>query len=230
MALQTNDGLGALTQLRAFLAQEGFPPNTKLPPEREFRNILGVSRGELRKALAVLESEGEVWRHVGKGTFIGAKPADDLFSFSAISEQTSPAEVIRTRIVVEPAIAREAALQATADNIREMRGCLKGSHEARTWRQYESWDNELHSAIARATRNTLLVAMCATMNTVRRAVVWGQLRPNQVKPPLDHHSFAEHEAIVDAIEQRDMQQAAEQMRSHLLSVQQAILEIQKSAE
>ncbi|MBT3361543.1 MAG: FadR family transcriptional regulator [Rhodospirillales bacterium] len=230
MALQTNDGLGALTQLRAFLAQEGFPPNTKLPPEREFRNILGVSRGDLRKALAVLEGEGEVWRHVGKGTFIGTKPAEDMFSFSTISEQTSPAEVIRTRIIIEPVIAREAAIQATADNIREMRGCLKGSREARSWRQYESWDNKLHSAIAAATRNTLLVSMCGTMNTVRRAVVWGQLRPNKVKPPANHHSFAEHEAIVDAIEQRDMQQAADRMRCHLVSVQQAILEIQKNAE
>ena len=230
MALQTNDGLGALTQLRAYLAQEDFAPNAKLPPEREFRSILGVTRGDLRRALAILESEGEVWRHVGKGTFIGTKPTDDLFSFSAISEQTSPADVMRTRILIEPVIAREAALQATGDNIREMRACLKGSRMARSWRHYESWDNKLHTAIALATRNTLLVAMCETMNTVRRAVAWGQLRPTQVKPSDDHHSFAEHEAIVEAIEQRDMQQAADRMRCHLVSVQEAILEIQQNAE
>src|SRR3546814_6411843 len=71
-----DQGQGALTQMRAYLAQRDLPANSRLPPERELCDILGVSRGELRKALAVMESNGELWRHVGKGTFIGARPAD----------------------------------------------------------------------------------------------------------------------------------------------------------
>jgi len=67
-------GQSALTQLRAYLAQRELPPEARLPPERELSEILGVSRGELRKALAILEGQGELWRHVGKGTFVGARP------------------------------------------------------------------------------------------------------------------------------------------------------------
>ena len=41
----------ALTQLRAFVAQQDVASETRLPPERELCEMLGVSRGELRKAL-----------------------------------------------------------------------------------------------------------------------------------------------------------------------------------
>lgn len=225
MVLQTGDRTGALTQVRAYLAQQQLPANSRLPPERELGSILGVSRGDLRKALAILENEGEVWRHVGKGTFIGTKPFDNLSTISAISAQTSPSEVMRTRILIEPVIAREAALHATADDITEMRACLKASYHARSWRHYENWDNKLHTAIARAARNTLLLAMFDTMNTVRRAVVWGRLRPAQSKPPRDHHSFAEHNTVVEAIEERDLNTAADRMRRHLITVRDSMLEI-----
>jgi DNA-binding FadR family transcriptional regulator len=49
-------------------------------------------------------------------------------------------------------------------------------------------------------------------------VVWGRLRPAAARPPASHHSFAEHEAIVRAIEERDRDAAARAMRLHLQSV------------
>ena len=69
--MQTKVAEGALIQLRAWLAQRDLPEDGRLPPERELIEILGVTRGELRKALAALENNGELWRHVGKGTFRG---------------------------------------------------------------------------------------------------------------------------------------------------------------
>ncbi len=77
---------GALTQLRAWLAQRDASDSSRLPPERELCELLGVSRGELRKALDVLEREGEVWRHVGKGTFVGIRPFEELTSVRAIAQ------------------------------------------------------------------------------------------------------------------------------------------------
>ena len=65
-----------VTQLRGYLAQIQLPDDGRLPPERELAAALGVSRTELRKALDVLESEGQLWRHVGKGTFVGSRPLD----------------------------------------------------------------------------------------------------------------------------------------------------------
>ena len=229
MDQEAGDGRGALTQLRAYLAQSDLPGNAKLPPERELVEILGVSRGDLRKALAVLESEGELWRHVGKGTFVGARPIDELSTVAAISGKTNPAEVMRTRLLIEPVIAREAALNATAEDIAEMRNCLKG-REARTWRFYENWDNRLHRTIAQSTHNVLMLAMFDTLNTVRRAVVWGRLRPAGDRPEPNHHSFAQHDALVSAIEDRDLRTAEFAMRTHLIDVARNLLEVSEAAE
>ena len=216
-------GQSALTQTRAYLAQRRLAPGTRLPPERELCEILGVSRGDLRKALAILESRGELWRHVGKGTFVGARPASELVSVGAIAAQTSPAEVMRARLAIEPELAREAALHANADDVRTLHLCLAGARGSETWRQYESWDNRLHRAIAEAAHNALLLAVFDTINAVRRAVVWGRLREDGFRPPADHHSFAEHEAIVRAIEERELGAAAERMRLHLRNVQAHLL-------
>lgn len=224
------DGAGVLTQLRAYLAQQEPPPGTRLPAERELCGLLGVSRGELRKALSALEASGEVWRHVGKGTFTGARPVEERVSIAAVASRCSPAEVMRARLLIEPELAREAALAASAADMDEMRLCLAGSRAAQTWRQYETWDNRLHRAIATATHNALLLTLFDTLNGVRRAVVWGRLRPDILKPPADHHSFAEHEAIVAAIAERDMSASASSMRSHLQKVQRGLLQIAEAAE
>jgi DNA-binding FadR family transcriptional regulator len=217
------DPQGTLTQLRAFLAQAPLSVDSRLPPERDLCQQLGVSRGELRKALATLEAEGQLWRHVGKGTFIGARPAESLADLSVATSRTNPAEVMQTRILIEPEITRLAALNATAADIAEMRTCMARSRSAATWRQYESWDNRLHRAIAEATGNALLLAMFDTLNAVRRAVVWGRLRANRTRPDPDHHSFAEHEEIVRAIADRDMNEAAQAMRRHLQTVERKLL-------
>lgn len=223
-------GQSALTQLRAYLAQQGLPPSSRLPPERELSEVLGVSRGELRKALAILEKRGELWRHVGKGTFVGARPVSELVPVAAIAAQTNPAEVMRARLVIEPELAREAALHATAEDIAAMRLSVAGARSAETWRQYENWDNRLHRAIAEAGHNALLLAVFDTLNAVRRTVVWGRLRDEAPKPPVDHHSFAEHDAIVTAIEERDLAAAATRMRLHLRQVQALLLDQHQSPD
>jgi DNA-binding FadR family transcriptional regulator len=223
VAIDGSDGIAALAQLRAYLSRAALPPDSRLPPERRLSQTLGVSRAELRKALAVLESEGQLWRHVGKGTFLGSRPLNTMADVAAMTQQTNPAEVMKTRLLLEPEIARLAALNATPAQIAEMRVCMKKSREAGSWRQYESWDNRLHRVIGEATQNNLLLALLDTLNAVRRAVAWGRLRANPVKPDPDHHSFAEHDAIVEAIADRDMARAASCMRRHLESVERNLL-------
>ena len=93
-----DEAQGALTQLRAYLAQQDLHANAQLPPEREFCEVLGVSRGELRKALAVLEENGELWRHVGKGTFVGTRPFEEITGVAEIAAASNPREVMHARL------------------------------------------------------------------------------------------------------------------------------------
>lgn len=214
-----DDHLGALVQLRAYLAQEQLPANTRLPPERQLCEIIGASRGELRKALAVLEAEGSIWRHVGKGTFVGAPPSLEHYNLVEAAQRTNPAEVMRARIAIEPILAGEAALNTKPADIEAMRDCLARSRTAATWRQYEACDNRLHKLIAEGAHNEVLSAVYDVLAGIRRTVVWGRLRRDGPRPPADHHSFAEHEVIVAAIAERDRLAAMAAMQSHLRSVE-----------
>ena len=220
----------ALSRLRTYLAQIEMPLDSRLPPERELAETLGVTRAGLRKALSVLEAENQIWRHVGKGTFIGSRPIETLADVAAITRRTNPAEVMRTRLVLEPEVARMAALNATSAHIAEMRTCMQRTRAAQSWRQYEAWDNRLHRVIAESTQNALLLALLDTLNAVRRAVVWGRLRVDKVKPAPNHHSFEDHEAIVAAIEDRDLNRAAAAMRAHLENVERNLLRARPSAD
>lgn len=68
------------TALRQRLAPGRARPGDRLPPEKELAYSLGVSRGTLRLALERLESNGEVNRRQGSGTFVGRVALPAAFS------------------------------------------------------------------------------------------------------------------------------------------------------
>jgi len=68
------------TALRQRLAPGRARPGDRLPPEKELADSLGVSRGTLRLALERLESNGEVNRRQGSGTFVGRVAMPPAFS------------------------------------------------------------------------------------------------------------------------------------------------------
>lgn len=223
-AEQHDEAAGVLTQLRAFIAASDPSPGVRLPPERELAEALGVTRAELRKGLAALEAEGLLWRHVGKGTFFGARPAVANATVTALARTTNPHEVMRARSALEPEITRLAALNATDQEIQRLRETSQRCRSAITWRQYEAMDALLHHQIARASHNGLLIGLLDILNAVRRTVTWGRLRVEPERPPVDHHSFAEHDRIVEAIAARDLAAAEAAMRAHIETVARKLLE------
>ncbi|WP_424971780.1 FadR/GntR family transcriptional regulator [Dinoroseobacter sp. S76] len=223
LTLITDDGHSALVQLRAFIANQKIATGQRLPPERELVDLLGVTRNDLRKALALLEAEGSIWRHVGRGTFVGARPDAEASSLPSTAERASPVEVMNARILIEPALAGFAAVHASSADLKELRTIADRCRNARNWREYEAQDNALHRAIAEASNNTVLTAVFDTLNSIRRTVVWGRDRGNDGPPPADHHSFDQHDRILDAINNRDAEMARAEMRQHLDSVSQKLL-------
>ena len=127
---------GALTQLRALLAQQDYIAGSRLPSERNLCEALGVTRNALRKALATLEAEGQIWRHVGRGTFVGPSNIAVADETKALASQTNPPNVMEARLSMEPELARLAALHATTDDIDQMMLCLTRSANASEWRVY----------------------------------------------------------------------------------------------
>lgn len=208
--------------LKQFISDQGLQHNQRLPPERVLCDRFGVSRAALRKALADLEADGLIWRHVGRGTFVGAQPVLNLADIAYLGELASPGQVMIARIALEPELARLAAAYGTRNDFDAILDWTRRCQKARDWRSYEAADNNLHRAIARATHNKILLHLFDTLNTVRRSTVWGQRRTTAA-PAADHFSFNQHHAIHDAIVAREGSRAAEAMRTHLQSVRDHVL-------
>lgn len=184
---------------------------------------LGVSRATLRKALDVLERDGTIWRHVGKGTFVAdAAPISSDNILSELGRQLTPFRMMRARIAIEPGIAREAAMNASGDTLGRMTQAIARSRQAQTWADYEAEDDVFHRTLAEASDNRLLLALFDQLNDVRRAVAWGNVKRDNQRPLPDHISFAEHDAIAAAILDRNSVAAGDAMRAHLLSVAQRL--------
>lgn len=209
-------------RLRQFVTDSRFEHNARLPSERDLCVKLNVKRGELRKALSQLEADGLVWRHVGRGTFIGSRPVLNLNDVGYLEKLARPMKVIEARLAIEPELARLAAIHGAKLDFDEIRTCSQKCENARDWRSYEAWDNNFHLAIAKATHNKVLIHLFETLNVVRRSIVWGQLRSSTL-PPRTHASFAQHEAIIAAISARDASGADALMREHLVSVRDRVI-------
>ena len=204
-----------LSTVRQWLGAARFGTSSRLPAERELAAQFCVSRAELRKVLAVLEEKGQIRRHVGRGTFIVQDAAALAPDGEDIAARTSPMAAMQARGVIEPELARLAALNATSAQIGEMRDLCARMRRASSWEAYAELDWRLHNVIAEATGNVLLVEIQLLLNGVRRYVVWGSLIKRPVGPPADYHSFGEHEQLVDAIETRDGDAAMQAMLAHL---------------
>ena len=221
LGTETPETLG---RLEAWLAERGIGAGDRLPAERTLSEALGVTRSELRKALAVLEARGALRRRVGHGTYLSGvrdgQPARP--EVAGLVQRTSPHDAMMARLALEPELAGLAAIHATPAQLAEIRRLAAAIRTAPSWADYERLDAEFHQAIAEAGRNALLAELYRILNAVRVSVVWPRLDVPDAAPPPGYHSFAEHDAILDALDRRDRAGAARAMRAHLRSTRETL--------
>jgi len=205
-----------LARLRTFLDETAQRGEERLPPEPRLSEALGVSRGRLRTLLNKLEEEGAIWRHVGKGTFVGPR---QLIDGSVSSASFSVDDIFHARLVLEPQLAAEAAVHATVEDIELMATCLDEMRQAGSLLQWKRLDERLHRLIAQATHNVLLLTLYDTLRAQMKSTL--DRRIEQVfgaEPGPKDDTDSEHLRIVDAIRDHDPVAAEANMNRHLRSV------------
>jgi DNA-binding FadR family transcriptional regulator len=213
----------ALRQMRSFIEQGHFETEGRLPPERELAAQLRVGRSTLRKALEILEAEGEIWRHVGQGTFVGRRSSKlQVETFLSLTK-VSPKELLDARLVLEPAIAAAAAVTAQPPDIAYMKMAAEKRENTKQPEAYNLWDHQLHLAIAEATRNPIMVALLEQLNSLRRAPTWTSYKKDRMKEPFYSLSKQQHREIIAAIEQHDAARAFRAMKNHIVGVHEGFL-------
>jgi DNA-binding FadR family transcriptional regulator len=211
---------GGLNPLQRFVETSGLEEGDRLPPERELAAMLGISRRNLRRSLARMEVEGRVWRGVGRGTFLGARPLPTR-SVEAW-ELASPLQIIEARLALEPAIAAAAARNASTRDLASIDNCVRKNLEAGSDPDWGLWDAAFHRALAEATQNPILLSVMDGLAKARAQSEWGALRRATVDHEARRMYAAEHRGILEAVRRRDAEEAASAMRAHLRSVRDAL--------
>ncbi|MFO1158671.1 MAG: FCD domain-containing protein [Reyranellaceae bacterium] len=201
--------------IESIMARRKLGLGSKLPTERELAEELGQTRHAVRRALGRMEAQGKIWRHVGRGTFVGTAPDTDPTDIGAMLSHTSPRQIVETRQILEPQIAAMAAVHATPAQIEAIEDAYRRCASARNMDSYETWDEAFHRAIVAATGNTMLMALHEVLNRARKDVVWGTLRKAMLRPERREHYSSEHARVVEAIRNRDLVAAAAAMRGHI---------------
>lgn len=207
-------------RLRQFIlagaAAGAFAPGVRLPTEREFARRFGLPRNAVRRTLAQLEAEGTITRHVGRGTFLAARPEAGLDASAASVAHTSPAELMEARLRIEPALAELVVTNATAADFERMETCLEKAEKAATLDEFELWDAALHHALAEATHNRFVIRVFDMVTAVRQQAEWGKLKDRIVTPERRLRYQQEHREIVRALKARDAERARSAILAHLL--------------
>ena len=206
-----------LATLRRYVDQVRRESGRRLPSEARLVEELGISRARLRGLLKTLEREGLIWRHVGKGTFIGERSLSA--ELTSMPDVLTPPEAFEARLVIEPQIAALAARRATPGQIDDMWRCIRQMQALDDFDQWAVWDERLHRLVAKAAGNKLLLAV---YDTIRESAPSGMRNIiNRVfSSTTRNESNVEHQRYIEAIANHDPASAESLMRAHLHAVKQ----------
>lgn len=210
------------------IAEGNLKPGDKLPPERTLAELLKVNRHTVREAIHLLHERGFVERKNGRGTRVVSVLPDNVAAAIDrffVSNNCTHRELFEFRGILEPKIAALAAMNATPEQIRQLRSVLanlEDAWEAKDPLRLADADAKFHLTLAVASHNTLMLAVTSGLNAVlKRFLEMGHANSHS------EESFQTHRIIYRAIVQHDPVKAERAMQQQLIKGEQ---ELQKDSQ
>lgn len=208
-------------ELRALIDKGQYRPGAKLPTENVLAELYGVSRPVVREAIAGLRASGLIISRRGSGVFVSETPKSDtraLFLGDWPERVPEVVDALELRAAVEVQAARLAAQRASMaqiETIHELHG--KFAQQINAAAAVENADFDFHQGIAQATNNASFVAFLGQLG--QRTIPRTNLTIDRDTQAYVHYMARlkdEHQAILEAIEERDPALAGQAMEAHLL--------------
>lgn len=204
-------------RLLAQITAGDYRQNQRLPGEHELAAQFAVSRPVVREALGFLREEGLIYSRQGAGSFVSMRGRESgVLSYAPVETIADIQRCYDFRLTIEPDYAYYAALRrndAALESIATALGLLRDATEGHYHRA--DADFAFHVAIAEAANNhyylSSMLALKDQIGVVMKfhgvALMGPDLRLDRV--------FEEHQAIYEAIRNRDAETARALMRRHL---------------
>lgn len=199
--------------VRQLIRDGQYAVGSRLPPERELAQTLGVSRPSLREALIALEIEGMIEIRMGSGIYVlsAVKAAA-----SARSLGESPTELMQARALIESAAIIRAAAAITEPTLSALTRLVEAMrHDILEGRKPIEHDRLFHVTIAEQTGNSVLADIVANLFDERHSPLFDRMQGRFETPQTWSDALREHEAILAALAARDPLAAQAAMYAHL---------------
>lgn len=198
----------AYQRLREQIVTSQRMPNERLV-EVDLANDLSVSRTVVRTVLTRLEQEGLVVREPNRGARV------------RMVTEAEAVEILQARCALETLAAFHAALNATTEDIKELRKILdeaSGLLGSGNLLNYSDCNARLHDKIVEVSGHKTAGGL---ISGLRAQLVRFQFKTVLV-PGRDVHAFAEHSSVVEAIADKDPERAERAMKAHMGHITEAI--------
>jgi len=202
----------------------------RLPSERELMRQYGVGRPSIREALLHLSKMGLVEVRSGERARI-TRPTPqfviDALSGPARHMMSAPGGIHdfqSARMFFEIGLARNAAVNATAEDIESFREALETNRQSiGDLKSFERTDVDFHYVLAVITRNSIFTAIHAAL-----AEWLLEQRRTTLAKGEDKKAYDAHCEIFEAVAARDPDRSEAAMRKHLEYVSRRYLEIART--
>jgi GntR family transcriptional repressor for pyruvate dehydrogenase complex len=186
-------------------------PGTRLPPERELAEQLGISRSTLRQALTALTQSGHLVSQRGRtgGTFVVEEPP--LAQGVPQSLDGPLRELLDYRLAVETGSALLAVQRATEGDIARLREQYEAMDGEDDFAVYRRADVVFHLALAEASKAPRLVIAMTEVQGGMSDLISHIAHP----PEVLSASNAQHLRLVQALERREGLKAVKAVCEHL---------------
>jgi GntR family transcriptional repressor for pyruvate dehydrogenase complex len=211
-------------RLISLIAEHQLRPGDRLPPERELAAKMQVSRPSLREALRALAMLNIVEIRQGSGTYVSSLRPGVLIEhldFVFSTDDSTFSELLEARRMLEPGLAAAAAVRATDEELARLRAYVdRAAAHIDDPEVFLTADLELHQIITAAARNTIIARIMESLTGLGMA----SRRRTVTLPGVRAQSVRDHRAIVDALQRRDAETAADIMRQHLATIESSLHE------
>ena len=162
-------------KLREMIIQESLKTGAKLPAEAELMERFGVSRSTVREAVKILQTEHIVDIRQGQGTFLCAMPglASDPLGLRFADQEELIAQLLETRLLIEPNVAALAAVRRQEKQLAAMKTLLDKMDNAYLHGEdYTPYDFEFHSMTNPFRRAITTPAAWRAAISARASAIW----------------------------------------------------------
>lgn len=205
-----------LAQIRSLIREGKLRPGDTLPSERALANRFGVGRAQVREGLKRLEFYGILRTEPNKGTVVaglGAKTLEGIISSVVQLDRSDAQSLFETRAVLETASARLAAARITPDMLNEVVAAHDRFRiEINNGRRALEEDHIFHLKIAEATGNSILSSLVGMLTP---DVIQMNRHVEDTDTGSRKQALSEHEAVLEALEAGNAEEAAVAMRRHM---------------